>query len=130
MPKACGGVGRSPSRGIASRVAKTGVSESSGMVTESGATRIAWRNSRFATMLSSTEASAGPKYPGTGPPAPCWTIQAANSGTDPIVSRKTSATGGISRTSSLRVRSNPAQPSPQATMSRRTGSGMDIGAGV
>ena len=59
MPAACEGVGRSPSSGIEIRVANTGVSERSGIVIESGAIRIDPRNSRLATQLSTTEASAG-----------------------------------------------------------------------
>jgi hypothetical protein len=59
MPKTSEGAGISPRIGIASRVAKTGVSDSKGTLTESGATRIPVRNRRLATRLRSTEPRAG-----------------------------------------------------------------------
>src|SRR6478672_10597953 len=80
-------------------------------------------------MLRITEPRAGHRYPGRSAAAPWTAIQAANRGADPIVSRKTSATGGTFPTSSLRSRSNPAQPRLQATTRRRAESGRDMGAG-
>src|SRR5436853_5266367 len=81
-------------------------------------------------MLRSTDPSAGSRYPGCGADHPPKAIQAAKRGAEPIVSRNTSATGGTLPTSSLRNRSNPAQPRLHATTSRRAENAGDIGAGV
>ena len=58
-------------------------------------------------MLRATESSAGTRYPGAGTHGPPATrFQTANSGVWSSVSRKTSGTGSIVSSRSLRTRSN------------------------